>query len=65
MVGRWAGLLREACEGARHEAGGELSLDLSAVGSADREGVALLRDLRKSGVRCACLSPLVRELMEE
>jgi hypothetical protein len=56
--GDWVGALRHVCEEAL-ETGARVELVLSDVEFADRPGLALLRSLRRRGVRFVDCPPLV------
>lgn len=62
MVGPWVEELRRACE-AHLGQGRALTLDCSGVAFVDREGVALLRTLRRRRTRLANCSAFLKELL--
>jgi ABC-type transporter Mla MlaB component len=52
--------LRRVCEGAQRQ----LTLDLAALQSADRQGVSLLRELRTKGADLSGTSPYLQLLLD-
>lgn len=63
IIGPWVEELRRSCEPNLLE-GGRLTLDLSAVSFADRDGVALLRNLAKRNVLMRDPSPFVAKQID-
>jgi len=61
MIGPWVAEVRRSCEPFVGH-GRRLTLDLTAVTFADREGVTLLRELAGRGADLRC-SPFLRELL--
>jgi hypothetical protein len=60
VVGPWVAELRKACEKVLEEKRG-LTLELSEVMFASREGVALLRELKAQGVVLSGCSPFLSQ----
>jgi ABC-type transporter Mla MlaB component len=63
MVGPWVGEVRRACEAFLGN-GNALVLDLAGVSFVDRDGVALLRTLRRRHAAVANCSAFVKELLD-
>jgi ABC-type transporter Mla MlaB component len=63
MVGPWVGEVRRACEPFL-DSGHALVLDLAGVSFVDRDGVALLRTLRRNDAKFANCSAFVKELLD-
>ena len=62
LVGRWVELLAEACRSETFGEDGVLTLDLSGVTIASKEGISLLQSLRDQGVKFVSCSPFLTEL---
>ena len=62
LVGRWVGLLEEACKGGTSGKDEVLTLDLSGVTFASKEGIFLLQSLQDQGAKCVFCSPFMKEL---
>ena len=65
LVEPWVELLRQTCQAHRGELDLPLTLDLSAVGFASREGLRLLHHLQREGVSCASWPPFLKELSRQ
>ena len=64
LVGRWIELLEEACKGGTSGEDEVLTLDLSGVTFASREGIFQLQSLEDQGVKCVLCSPFLKELFK-
>jgi ABC-type transporter Mla MlaB component len=64
LVGPWLGQLQLSCEQVLGE-GKQLTLDLTAVSFADRDGVALLRELKVRGVAITNCSPFIAHQLKD
>jgi hypothetical protein len=64
VVGEWVRVVRLACERALTD-GHRLTVDLRDVSYADRDGVALLKELCEKGILLANCSPFVGEQLRE
>ena len=64
LVGEWVVLLEETCRRHAVEDSRPLRLEVSDVRFVSPEGARLLCRLRRSGVACTGLTPLVRSLCE-
>ena len=62
LVGRWVELLEDACKSETFGEDGVLTLDLSGVAIASKEGISLLRGLQDQGVKFVSCSPFLTEL---
>ena len=62
--GPWVGELRRSCDRVLSE-GKQLTLDLAGVSFIDRDGVRLLRSLKRMGVQLRNCSPFVALRLEE
>ncbi len=60
LAGQWVDELKSICSRLL-DAGKEVTLDLTALAFVDRQGSALLVELRSRGVALANASPFVRE----
>ncbi len=64
LVGRWVELLAEACKSRTFVEDGVLTLDLSGVTIASKEGISLLQSLQDQGIKCVFCSPFMKELCQ-
>ena len=64
LVGPWVEQLQLSCEQVLGE-GKQLTLDLTAVSFADRDGVALLRELKAKGVVITNCSPFIAHQLKD
>ena len=62
LVGRWVELLEEVCNSRMSGKEETLTLDLSGVTFASREGTSLLQGLQDQGVKYVFCSPFLKEL---
>ena len=62
LVGEWVELLEEVCNGRTSGQEETLTLNLSGVTFASKEGTAMLQSLQDLGVKCVSCSPLLKEL---
>jgi len=64
LVGPWLGQLQLSCGQVLGESK-QLTLDLGAVSFADRDGVALLRELKVRGVAITNCSPFIAHQLKD
>ena len=62
LAGQWIELLEEVCKGGTSGEDQVLTLDLSGVTFASKEGISLLQSLQDQGVKCVFCSPFLKEL---
>jgi hypothetical protein len=65
ITGPWVEELRTACKVHTLLDQVQLSLELADISFADAAGIALLRELRNSGVRLICTAPFLAEQLKE
>ena len=66
LVDQWVPLLREICEEHQQDNGSPLVLDLTAVETADEQGIELLHSLHRRGrIRCEWTPFLKRLVLSE
>ena len=63
LAGQWIELLEEVCKGRKFGKDKILTLDLSGVTFASKEGIFLLQSLQDQGVECVFCSPFLKELL--
>lgn len=64
LVGEWTALLRSECQ-RLHSTARPLCLDLAGITDCDARGRAVLRELRRNGIRLADCSPLLLGMIQE
>ena len=62
LVGQWIELLEEVCRGRTIGKNEVLTLDLSGITFASKDGTALIQSLQDQGAKCIFCSPFLKEL---